>query len=157
MSNLAIRNYLAANRFFSQLDEKAIEFLAASANDGQIERGDVLFRQGAPADKFYLVQRGKVSVEVPALVGPALQIQSLGDGQVLGWSWLIPPYRWHFLARVEEVSEIIEFDGKVILARCEQDPKFGYELLKRFAGLMSERLDAARQRMMDEWCPPGIA
>lgn len=157
MSNLAIRNYLAGNRFFAGMEEGFIEFLAASASSTQIERGDVLFRQGTPADKFYLLRSGKVSVEIPALVGPVLQIQSLGDNQVLGWSWLIPPYRWNFQARVEEDSEVIEFDGSVILTRCERDPKFGFELLKRFAGLMSERLDAARQKMMDEWSPPGIA
>ncbi len=157
MSNQAISNYLSAHLFFSGLDEKYVEFLSASAATKRIERGQVLFRQGTPANKFYLLRSGKISVEVPALVGPVLQIQSLSEDQILGWSWLISPYQWHFQARVEEDSEIIEFDGSVILERCERDPKFGYELLKRFAGLMSERLDAARQKMMDQWNPPGFA
>lgn len=157
MSDQAIRNYLSGHRFFSGLDKDVIDFLAAAAVTRQVERGHVLFRQGTPSDKFYLLKSGRVSVEVPALVGPVLQIQDLGQDQVLGWSWLIPPYQWHFQARVEEDSEIIEFDGRAILAHCEQDPKFGYELFKRFAGLMSERLDAARQKMMDEWNPPGFA
>ena len=99
----------------------------------------------------------QVSVQVPALVGPVLEIQILGKDQILGWSWLISPYRWHFLARAVEDSTILEFDGSAILAHCDEDPKFGYELLKRFAGLMSERLEAARQKMMDQWNPPGFA
>ena len=157
MSDQAIRNCLAGHPFFSGLDDEFIEFLSASAASRQIAQGRLLFRQGTPADKFYLLRSGRVSVEVPALVGPVLQIQDLGEGQILGWSWLIPPYQWHFQARVEEDAEVIEFDGGVILQRCEREPKFGYELFKRFAGLMSERLDAARQKMMDEWNPPGFA
>jgi len=82
---------------------------------------------------------------------------TLGEDQVLGWSWLIPPYRWNFLARAVEESDLLEFDGGAILARCEEDPKFGYELFKCFAALMSERLAAARQKMMDQWDPPGFA
>ena len=117
----------------------------------------MLFRQGKPADKFYLLQSGQVSVQVPALVGPVLEVQRIGDGQILGWSWMIPPYKWNFQARVEADSMFLEFDGRAVLARCEQDSKFGYELLKRFAALMSERLEAARQKMMDEWNPPGFA
>ena len=81
----------------------------------------------------------------------------LGKDQVLGWSWLIPPYKWNFQAMPEEDSELLMFDGKTILAKCEKDPRFGYELLKKFAGLMSVRLDAARQKMMDEWNPAGFA
>jgi CRP/FNR family cyclic AMP-dependent transcriptional regulator len=117
----------------------------------------VLFQQGKVADKFYLVLKGQVSVQVPALVGPPLELQVLGDNQILGWSWLIPPYRWNFMARAVEDTELLEFDGHAILARCEKDPKFGYELLKRFTALMSERLNAARQKMMDQWNPPGFA
>jgi CRP/FNR family cyclic AMP-dependent transcriptional regulator len=94
---------------------------------------------------------------VPALVGPLLELQVLGDNQMLGWSWLIPPYRWNFSARAVEDTELLEFDGQAILARCEKDPKFGYELLKRFTTLMSERLNAARLKMMDQWNPPGFA
>ena len=100
---------------------------------------------------------GRVAIQVPALMGPAMEVQSLGEGQVLGWSWLIAPYRWHFLARALEDSEILEFDGSAVLAHCEYDPRFGYELLKLFAALMSERLDAARQRLIDQYSPPGFA
>ncbi len=116
-----------------------------------------MFQHGNRADKFYLLRNGKISIQVPALMGPTLEIQTLSEDQILGWSWLIPPYRWSFQARALEDSDLLEFDGSAILARCEEDPNFGYELFKRFAALMSERLDAARQKMMDEWNPPGFA
>jgi len=157
MNSQSIADYLSRHPFFSGMDQRHIDFLADSAVEMQIGEGGILFRQGTPADKFYLLRSGRVSVQVPALVGPVLEIQRIGENQVLGWSWLIPPYLWNFQARVEVDSKFLEFDGRAVLARCEQDPGFGYELLKRFAALMSERLEAARQKMMDEWNPPGFA
>ncbi|TDJ72404.1 MAG: cyclic nucleotide-binding domain-containing protein [Proteobacteria bacterium] len=157
MSNQSIEDYLPTHAFFSELDDNFMKFLTDSATELKIKKGDVLFQQGERADKFYLLRNGQVSVQVPALMGPTLEIQTLGEDQILGWSWLIPPYRWNFQARALEDSDLLEFDGSAILARCEEDPKFGYELLKRFAALMSERLDAARQKTMDEWNPPGFA
>ncbi|HUV22446.1 MAG TPA: cyclic nucleotide-binding domain-containing protein [Gammaproteobacteria bacterium] len=153
----SIAEYLAIHDFFSGLNDDYIKLLADFATERQVSRGEVLFQQGKPADKFYLVRKGKVSVQVPALVGPALELQVLGEDQILGWSWLIPPYRWNFLARAVEDTEFLEFDGRAILARCEKDPRFGYELFKLFTALMSERLNAARQKMMDQWNPPGFA
>ena len=157
MSQQSIEDYLSEHAFFSGLDDSFVKFLSNSAAELQIKKGEVLFKQGTHADKFYLLRNGQVSVQVPALMGPSLEIQSLGEDQILGWSWLIPPYKWNFNARAVEDSELLEFDGAVILARCEEDPKFGYELFKRFAALMSERLDAARQKIMDQWNPPGFA
>ncbi len=157
MSNRSIENYLPTHVFFSGLDDSFVKFLSDSATELKIKKGDVLFQQGERANKFYLLRNGHMSVQVPALMGPTLEIQTLGEDQILGWSWLIPPYRWNFQVRALEDSGLLEFDGSAILARCEENPKFGYELLKRFAALMSERLDAARQKMMDEWNPPGFA
>lgn len=157
MTDQTIHDYLSQNAFFSGLSEDVLEVLARSASTRRISKGEVLFRQGERADKFYLVRDGRMSVEIPAIMGPVLEIQNLGPGEVLGWSWLIAPYRWNFQARAEEDAELLEFDGKALLARCEEEPEFGFQLLKRFAALMSERLDAARQRMMDEWNPAGFA
>ena len=157
MNRRSTADFLSLHPFFSGLDDQYIEFLAQSAVSKQIDEGGILFKQSTPADKFYLLRSGQVSVQVPALVGPVLEIQRIGENQVLGWSWLIPPYRWNFQARVVEDASFLEFDGRAILAHCEEDPRFGFEMLKRFAALMSERLEAARQKMMDEWNPPGFA
>jgi len=150
-------DFLSAHEFFKGLNEDFITLLSDYATERKVKKGEVLFQPGKPANRFYLLRNGRVSVQVPALVGPALELQVLGDNQILGWSWLIPPYRWNFLARAVEDTDLLEFDGSAILERCEQDPKFGYELFKRFTALMSERLDAARQKMMDQWNPPGFA
>ena len=123
----------------------------------EIKKGQILFRQGENADKFYVVRSGRISIQMPAIMGPTLEIQTLGKDQVLGWSWLISPYKWNFQTKAEEDSELLQFDGTAILARCKQEPKFGYELLKKFAALMSVGLNAARQKMMDEWNPAGFA
>ncbi|MGQ7846959.1 Crp/Fnr family transcriptional regulator [Granulosicoccus sp. 3-233] len=157
MTGQSIEGYLATHDFFEGLDERSKKFLADSAVVRELSAGDILFSQAESADKFYLLRSGEVSVQVPALMGPALQIQKLKEGQILGWSWMIPPYRWNFQALALEDATVLEFDGSIILARCEQEPTFGYQLLKRFAALMSERLDAARQKMMDQWDPPGFA
>ncbi|MFQ5756505.1 MAG: Crp/Fnr family transcriptional regulator [Acidiferrobacterales bacterium] len=157
MSNQSIAEYLSAHEFFSEFSEDVLKFLCECASAREIKKEQILFRQGERADKFYVIRNGRISVQIPALMGPTLEIQALGKDQVLGWSWLISPYQWNFQAKAEEDSELLEFDGTSILVRCEQEPKFGYELLKRFAALMSERLDAARQKMMDEWNPVGFA
>ena len=80
-------DYLSAHAFFAGLNEDYLKFLAEYATEKQIAKGDVLFQQGKAADKFYLVRSGRVSVQVPALVGPVLELQVLGENQILGWSW----------------------------------------------------------------------
>ena len=143
--------------FFAGLAPEYVRFLAANAKKRNFVGQHVIHRQGDPATSFYVVSKGHVSIEVPAIQGPTLFLQHLGPGDLLGWSWLIPPYRWVFLSRTEDPAEVIEFDGKAVLAKCDEDPKFGYEILKRVSTLMSDRLGHARQRMIDEWSAAGFA
>ncbi|MEI6332963.1 MAG: cyclic nucleotide-binding domain-containing protein [Methylococcaceae bacterium] len=157
MSNPSTIEYLSTHDFFSEFNGDDLKFLCEYSSTYEIKMGHILFRQGETADKFYLIRNGRISLQMPAIMGPTLEIQTLDKDQVLGWSWLISPYKWNFQAKAEEDSELLQFDGVAILARCEQEPKFGYELLKKFAVLMSEGLNAARQKMMDEWNPAGFA
>jgi CRP/FNR family transcriptional regulator, cyclic AMP receptor protein len=143
--------------FFHGLAPEYLDFLARHAARRIVADGDMLFRHGDSARSFFLVLSGHVSVEIPAIEGPVLQLQDLGPGDVVGWSWLIAPHKWNFQARVTLAAEVLEFDGAAVLEHCEQDPRFGYELLKRFSALMSERLRLARDRMMQEWKPAGFA
>jgi len=149
--------YLTTHKFFSELSEDVVKYLSECVSNRKIKKGEVLFRQGERADKFYIVRNGQISIQIPAVMGPILEVQTLGTDRVLGWSWLISPYQWSFQAKALEDSVLLEFDGTAILARCELEPQFGYELLKKFAELMAQRLDAARQKMMDEWNPAGFA
>jgi CRP-like cAMP-binding protein len=157
METRTIETYLSEDPFFSGLDPEDLAFLAGHAATQRLENDEILFNYGEPAKRFYVIRRGQLSVEVAAIQGPALELQRLGPGAVVGWSWLIPPYQWSFQARARVPTEVLAFDGKAVLERCERDPRFGYALLKRFSGLMSERLHFARRKMMDEWNPPGFA
>ncbi|MES1943522.1 cyclic nucleotide-binding protein [Salinisphaera sp. PC39] len=157
MAEKSIEQVISEHPFFAGLSDRSLEFLAACATERELAEDEVLFRYGASADAFYLVLSGRITVEVSAIQGPPLELQNLGPDAILGWSWLIPPYTWHFQARAEEPAELLVFDGDAVLRHCENDPAFGYDLFKRFSGLMSERLAAAREKMMNEWSPPGFA
>ncbi|MDA3922816.1 MAG: cyclic nucleotide-binding domain-containing protein [Salinisphaera sp.] len=152
-----IESDLAEQDFFLGLEPSFITVLAECATPRRIRKDETLYRHEHRADRFYLLLEGRISIEVAAITGPPAEMLRLGPGDIAGWSWLIPPYRWHFQARALEDGEVLEFDGDALLAHCESDPRFGYELFKRFSGLMSRRLAVARQKMMDEWQPSGFA
>ena len=157
MSNQSITEYLSAHEFFSEFSDDVLKFLCECPSTREIKKGQILFLQGEHADKFYVVRSGRISLQMPAIMCPTLVIQTVDEDQVLGWSWLISPYQWNFQTKAEDDSELLQFDGAVILAQCEQDPKLGFELVKKFAALMSVGLNAARQKMMNEWNPIGFA
>ncbi len=157
MTDKFIVDHIKSQPLFADLAPEFIEYLAQAASRVKLAPDHVVFRHGDRAEKFYVLISGRITVEIPALYGPALEVQALSSNEALGWSWLIAPYKWSFQARAEEESELLEFDGKALLVLCERDPKFGYELVKRFAALMSERLDAARKAMMSQWTPAGFA
>ncbi|MGD8710548.1 MAG: cyclic nucleotide-binding domain-containing protein [Ectothiorhodospiraceae bacterium] len=157
MSKANIADYLQKHEFFTGLSAGVIDLLAGASREMHLDKDQVLFVQGDRAEHFYLIREGAIAIEIPAIYGPSLEVQHLGGGKILGWSWLIPPYEWTFQARADEPTELLEFDGNAILARCEADPAVGYAVLKRFSNLMSERLEASRRKMMEEWNPPGFA
>ena len=157
MSNQSTTEYLSGHEFFSEFSDDLLKFLCECSSMHEIKKGQILFLQGEHADKFYVVRSGRISLQMPAIMGPTLEIQTVDEDQVLGWSWLISPYQWNFQTKAEDDSELLQFDGAAILAQCELDPKLGFELVKKFAALMSVGLNAARLKMMDEWNPVGFA
>ncbi len=157
MEHSDIVGFLSEHSLFEGLAGDHLEMLAQHAQVKTLSHGDVLASQGAPAKSFYLVLEGALVIEVPAIAGPKLEITRLGAGDVFGWSWLIAPYTWHFHARASGATKVLAFDGESLLQRCDEDAEFGYPLLRRFSGLMAERLDAAQRKMMDQWSPPGFA
>lgn len=157
MSKKDIIQYLQSNQAFSGLDAEQLGVLARHAKEQSYAAGEVLFRQEEAATQFYVVLDGSIEVEVPSIMGPPLVVQRLGKDDVLGWSWLIPPYKWAFEAKAKADSRVLCFDGKALLKHCEAHNDFGFALMKQFAGLMSERLRSARLKMMEDWAPPGWA
>ena len=144
-----IAEYLPQHPFFAGLDDSVAELLAGCAVNTHFRPGQHLFHEGESADTFYLIRRGRVSLEVRASAGPPVVVDSAHDDDVVGWSWLVPPYRWLFDARATEETSAIAFDGACLRGKCEADPAVGYALLQRVVTVMSTRLHSARIRLLD--------
>ncbi len=140
---------LAAHPFLQGLEPRYIQLIVGCASNVRFNPGQFLFREGEEANQFYVIRQGKVALEVFVPERGAVSIQTLGEGDVLGWSWLIPPYHWHFDARAVELTRAIALDGKCLRTKCEQDHDLGYELLKRFAHIIMERLKATTMQLLD--------
>lgn len=138
---------IAAHPFLIGLDAPHIHLLADCALRSHFNAGQVIFREGEIANRFYLIEHGKVALESSTL-GEAVKIDEIGDGDLLGWSWLFPPYVWHFRARALESTAAIFFYGTVLREHCEKDHTLGFELFKRMSAVMLRRLQAARQKLM---------
>lgn len=140
---------LATHPFFAGLEAKYLELVAGCAANVRFNAGDKIFHQGEEANQFYLIRHGKVALDIYVPQKGIHTIQTLGEGDILGWSWLIPPYEWHFDARAIELVRAISLDGKCLRAKCEADHDLGYELLKRFAQVIGQRLDSTRIQLLD--------
>jgi CRP/FNR family transcriptional regulator, cyclic AMP receptor protein len=143
-----VDNVIAEHPFLHGLKPEYLRLLAKNAMRMHYGAGEVIFREGDPANRFYLIEEGRVSLESPRRDDGGVLIQSIGAGDVLGWSWLFPPYYWHFDAHVTEPTTAIFFYGTHLREACEQDPNFGYELMKRMAQIVIQRLQATRRRLV---------
>lgn len=143
-----IARYLPEHPFFAGLDQQAIELAAGCATNVHVRPGEFLFHEGDPADTFYVLRHGRISIQMRTPTAEVV-LDAAHDGDVVGWSWLIPPYRWTFDARATEDTTAIAFDGLCLRGKCEADPALGYALLQRVVLVMSLRLHSARVRLLD--------
>ncbi len=144
-----LERILAEHPFFAGLDARHIQLIVGCATNVRFDAGQFIFREGEEANEFYVIRHGKVALEIFVPGRGPVTIQTLGEGEILGWSWLIPPYHWHFNARAIELTRAIALDGKCLRAKCEDDHDLGYELLKRFAHIVEQRLQATRLQLLD--------
>jgi CRP/FNR family cyclic AMP-dependent transcriptional regulator len=140
---------VAESPIFNGLEKAHLELIAGCARNTGFEAGHYLFREGGQADTFYLVRHGRVMLETFVPGRGALTVETVDAGDVVGWSWLFPPYRWHFDARALDMVRAVAFDGACLRGKLEGDHTLGYELLGRFSPVMLERLQAARMQLMD--------
>jgi len=136
-------------RVFAGLGDAFAEQLAGCSQTAGFEAGESVFREGEPADTFYVVRRGRVALELYVPGRGALTIETIERGSVVGWSWLFPPHVWHFDARAVTPVRAVAVDGACIRGKCEEDPALGYELMQRFSAVLLERLNATRLRLAD--------
>jgi CRP-like cAMP-binding protein len=123
------------------MNRRHLALLTACATAVHFEKGQVIFRESEPADRFYLIETGKVMME---------SSDGLGDPR-LGWSWMFPPHIRNFTARAVEPITAIFFDGAILREHCEKDHSFGYEFLKRMSLVMYQRMQAARKQDADRF------
>jgi CRP-like cAMP-binding protein len=140
---------IAALPFCAGLDLGAVAAIAACATTQHFDAGQYLLAEGIEAHQFYLLTSGHVSLETHAGARGRIPIETIAAGEVLGWSWLFPPYRWSFSARAVEPVEAIVVDAACLRRACDADPRLGYELMQRFARVIVERLQATRLQLLD--------
>lgn len=133
--------------FFKGLPEKYIDFIVGCTAHVVFKAGEVILKEGESADKFFVVRSGHVAIYIGS--PHEITIQTIHDGDILGWSWLIPPYRYRFSARAVENTRALVLDGKCLREKCEKNSDLGYELLKRLVDVFGQRLEAARMQLLD--------
>jgi CRP/FNR family transcriptional regulator, cyclic AMP receptor protein len=144
-----LRSLVADHPFTRGLDERYVQLLEGCASNVVFKTGEFIFHESAEANQFYVIRHGKVGLEVYAAERGSIPIMTAGEGEVLGWSWLFPPYRWQFDARAVELTRAIALDGKCLRQKCEQDHELGYELMKRIVQVIEQRLQATRLQLLN--------
>ena len=144
-----LERILSEHPFFKGLEEPYLQLLVGCASNVRFDAGEVIFREGEEANKFYLIRQGKVAVEMFAPSRGPIILQTLGEGEVLGWSWLVAPYRWRFDGRAVELTRAIALDGECLRGKCEEDHDLGYELMKRVSLVMEKLVQATRLQLAD--------
>ena len=149
MSIDTLERTLGEHPFFKDLSEPHLALLTGCAANVVFKAGSFIMREGAPADRFYVLRHGSVGLEISVPAGGPVTIETLKEGDVLGWSWLFPPYKAHFDARALTLVRALSLDGACLRQKCETDTALGYEFVRRFAGMAVTRLEAARLQFLD--------
>jgi CRP/FNR family transcriptional regulator, cyclic AMP receptor protein len=144
-----LERIIAEHPFFADLEPYYTNLLTGCAANVRFPSGTYIFKEGGEANDFYLIRTGKVALEIFAPQRKPIIVATLGGGDILGWSWLLPPYHWKFHAHAVEETRAIALDGKCLRTKCEANHDLGYEVLKRFAQIIDHRLEATRLQLMD--------
>lgn len=144
-----LERIVLAHRLFKGLDAELGQVIAGCARNLRFEPDQYLFRHDDDASEFYLIRQGKVALEIAAPGGHGVVFATEGEGEIVGSSWLLPPYKWRFDARATELTRAIGINAKCLRDKCEADHHLGYELMKRILPQIVERLDEARLQLLD--------
>ena len=148
---------IAASPVFAGLSAAHLDLIAECGMNEHFSAGAQLFREGNPADRFFLIRKGAIALQVDAPGRGALVIETLHRGDVAGWSWLFEPYRWQFDGRASEPTRVVAFDGTCLRGKYEADHELGYQLMRRFAASLIERLQATQLQLLDVYGHARIA
>jgi CRP/FNR family cyclic AMP-dependent transcriptional regulator len=123
--------------------------IAGCASNRVFSPGEALIREGEPADLFFILREGTVAIQTTVTGRGPVTLETLHGGELLGWSWLVPPFTYRFDARSQGVTHALAFDAACLRGKCDADPALGYDLLKVIAGAIAERTRDARLRLLD--------
>ena len=143
--------------FLAGMNRTQLALLTDCAVARHFNTGKTILREGEFANGFYLIETGKVALESEAGFGDSILVQTIGAGDLLGWSWMFPPYVWQFTARAVESTAALFFYAAILREYCERDHSLGYELLKRISAVMVRRLQAAHDQMLSLYSKPRVA
>ncbi len=144
MGNSAIPEILRQVPFFTGMDEPLLDLIAGCASERHAGHGHYLFFEGDPADHFYFVLEGKVALQMNAGSLGLFTIETLEANEMIGWSWMYPPYRWTLTGRSVGITRLLDFDARCLRGHCETSKDLTYALMKRTATVSATRLLAAR-------------
>jgi CRP-like cAMP-binding protein len=152
-----IDELIVSSPVFAGLSADDLTLIAGCGKNTGFEAGQLFAREGDPADTFFLIRHGRVALELNTPHRGGLLIETLESGDIVGWSWLFPPYRWHYDARAVDGVRAIVFDGACLRGKCEEDKTLGYDLMLRFARVMNGRLQNSRARLLDVYGTAGVS
>jgi CRP/FNR family transcriptional regulator, cyclic AMP receptor protein len=144
-----LEQILREHAFLDGLDADACSLVGTCARHASFEAGTYLVREGQPANELYLIRHGHVALEVALPERGALKFQTLGKDEIVGVSWLVPPYRWTYDARALDLVRAVALDARCLREECEKDHDFGYKLMMRFVPILIARLQATRFQILD--------
>ena len=144
-----ILDLLLEHKFFIEMDREIVEMIAGCGVNVHFKPGEYAAKAGESADRFYVIKKGKMSIDLHHPSQGTLTIQTLANNEIVGSRWIIPPYQYRFDVRCLEHTSVVAIDGKCIRGKCEKDPKLGYALMKEFTKLMSKRLENTRMQLLD--------
>ncbi|NLI82015.1 MAG: cyclic nucleotide-binding domain-containing protein [Deltaproteobacteria bacterium] len=139
---------LADHPFFKDLNPQEVEKFTHCAHSISLGAGDYLFREGGDADRLFLVQEGKVALELDVPGKHPITILTVEGGGVVGWSWLFPPHRWYLAAKATVPTRLVALDAKSLMNEFEKNPSVGLELMKRVANIIFQRLQAVGMQFL---------
>jgi CRP-like cAMP-binding protein len=149
MSDQSLTDIFASHAFLKDLSERYRMLLASGVRPFTAAPKDTLAKEGEPAKTFFLVQSGHVELAIPTPDRGLVPIQTVGPGEVVGWSWLVPPHIWQFDCRAVDAVQGLKFDAEWLRLKCAEDHELGYLLFKQLLTVLANRLAATRLQLLD--------
>ena len=140
---------IAEHPFFKGLEKRYLEIVTGCALNVRFDAGQFIYRTGEEANQFFIIRQGKVAMEICPPESEPTTLQTISDGEILGWSWLVPPYHYQFDAQAVELTRAIAFDGQCLRNKCNEDHSLGYQLLNRLVPIIGKSMEAAHMQLLD--------